>query len=118
MKAFLIQIFAVIATTALMAADSSPQSAVDTAKSQLAKIKLGMTRKKVESILGSAWEPSVIAGWASGQDARYTNRSLPDYYLEIHFDWTGQRGIGRYPKPEDPVIRLPEVKPYEPRPKK
>ena len=118
MRAFLIQILAVIATATLVAVEPSPQSAVDAAKSQLTKIKLGMTRKEVERILGPAWEEGVVAGWASRQDARYRNKALPDYYLEIHFDWTGQRGIGRFSKPEDPVIRLPEIKPYEPRPKK
>ena len=118
MKAFLIQLVTFAASTALIVAAPAAESALDTTKAGLTKVKLGMTRKQVESILGPAWEPWVTGGWASGQDARYRNKAFPDYYLEIHYDWTGQHGIGRHPKPEDPVIRLPEIKPNDQVPNK
>lgn len=72
-----------------------------------------MTRAEVEAILGPDWNHGVILCWASGQDAYYSRKLDRDLQIEIRYTWTGKRGIGRQPKPEDPVIELPVFKPRQ-----
>ena len=92
---------------------SPKRVALDEANAIVAKIKLGMTRAEVEKILGPDWKPGISLGWASGQDAIYSNEKISDAEMLIKYDWTGNHGIGRKPQPVDPVIGLPVLRPID-----
>lgn len=76
---------------------------------RIARIERFSSRKEVEHFLGEQWQDFGGSSWNSGCNTSYVSRAYPGVLISIWYGWTGDHGIGRHTKPEDPVKELPKV---------